>query len=160
MTKALKKGFTLVELIVVIAIIAILSTVSVVGYSAFIDNANQSKADQEMAQVEAVLRGSGMLGTFAEYTVEIDGDESITYRVDLSLVNNVITFTFDADVKAISDEDEQLLEMNVLLGLLLEKLDLEQFKGEVKLVKAGSGYVLERVVETKSATLVVTVLLP
>ena len=55
MTKALKKGFTLVELIVVIAIIAILSTVSVVGYSAFMKNANQSKVDQELAQVENIL---------------------------------------------------------------------------------------------------------
>ena len=56
MTKTLKKGFTLVELIVVIAIIAILSTVAVVGYSAFIKNANQSKVNQELAQAENVLR--------------------------------------------------------------------------------------------------------
>ena len=33
MIKKLKKGFTLVELIVVIAIIAILSTVAVIGYT-------------------------------------------------------------------------------------------------------------------------------
>ena len=37
-----KKGFTLVELLVVIAIIAILATVSIVGYTTFINKANLS----------------------------------------------------------------------------------------------------------------------
>ena len=45
------KGFTLVELLVVIAILAILATVSVVGYTTYIENANQSKAVQELTQV-------------------------------------------------------------------------------------------------------------
>lgn len=46
-----KKGFTLVELLVVIAILAVLATVSVVGYTSFIDRANQSTALQEMTQI-------------------------------------------------------------------------------------------------------------
>lgn len=46
-----KKGFTLVELLVVIAILAILATVSVVGYTAFINNANDSVAVQELTQI-------------------------------------------------------------------------------------------------------------
>ena len=45
------KGFTLVELLVVIAILAILATVSVVGYTTYINNANQSKAVQELTQI-------------------------------------------------------------------------------------------------------------
>ena len=45
------KGFTLVELLVVIAILAILATVSVVGYTTYIQNANQSKAVQELTQI-------------------------------------------------------------------------------------------------------------
>lgn len=40
MNRTNKKGFTLVELLVVIAILAILATVSVVGYTAFIERAN------------------------------------------------------------------------------------------------------------------------
>lgn len=51
MKKHVKKGFTLVELLVVIAIIAILATVSVVGYTAFIEKAKLSKAQTELAQV-------------------------------------------------------------------------------------------------------------
>ncbi|HHX67284.1 MAG TPA: prepilin-type N-terminal cleavage/methylation domain-containing protein, partial [Gallicola sp.] len=66
MTKTLKKGFTLVELIVVIAIIAILATVSVVGYSAFIKNANQSKVNQELAQVENLLMAEAIEGIVIE----------------------------------------------------------------------------------------------
>ena len=46
-----RKGFTLVELLVVIAILAILATVSVVGYTSFINNANDSVAVQEVTQI-------------------------------------------------------------------------------------------------------------
>ena len=44
MKKQIKKGFTLVELLVVIAILAVLATVSVVGYTSFITKANNSNA--------------------------------------------------------------------------------------------------------------------
>ena len=46
MNKKLKKGFTLVELVVVIAVIAILAGVSVGAYFGITESANQSKADQ------------------------------------------------------------------------------------------------------------------
>ena len=46
-----RKGFTLVELLVVIAILAILATVSVVGYTSFINNANNSVALSELTQI-------------------------------------------------------------------------------------------------------------
>ena len=49
--KNTKKGFTLVELLVVIAILAILATVSIVGYTSFINRANDSTAQQELTQI-------------------------------------------------------------------------------------------------------------
>lgn len=49
--KRTRKGFTLVELLVVIAILAILATVSVVGYTSFINRANDSVAQQELTQI-------------------------------------------------------------------------------------------------------------
>ena len=55
MKKNTKKGFTLVELLVVIAILAILATVSVVGYTAFIDRANQSNAQTEADQIKTIV---------------------------------------------------------------------------------------------------------
>lgn len=78
MTKTLKKGFTLVELVVVIAIIAILATVSVVGYSAFIENANQSKVNQELAQVENILMAEAIEGI----VIEIDSELTISMTLD------------------------------------------------------------------------------
>lgn len=52
-----KKGFTLVELLVVIAILAILSSVSVVGYLGFTKKAKESNAITEMKQMDTLLRG-------------------------------------------------------------------------------------------------------
>ena len=55
--KNTKKGFTLVELLVVIAILAILATVSVVGYTSFIERANRSADQQLVAQLNVVVVG-------------------------------------------------------------------------------------------------------
>ncbi len=55
--KSTKKGFTLVELLVVIAILAILATVSVVGYTAFVQRANRSVDEQVVAQLNNFVLG-------------------------------------------------------------------------------------------------------
>lgn len=55
MNRKREKGFTLVELIVVIAIVAILASVAIVGYTQFISNARDSKAQAELDQVYNVL---------------------------------------------------------------------------------------------------------
>ena len=55
-----RKGFTLVELLVVIAILAILATVSVVGYTSFINRANESNAQTEAHQIESYINASLM----------------------------------------------------------------------------------------------------
>ena len=49
------KGFTLVELLVVIAILAILATVSVVGYTSFINRAEDSTIETELHQIETTI---------------------------------------------------------------------------------------------------------
>ena len=60
------EGFTLVELIIVIAILAILAGVAVVGYSAYIEKANQ-QADQTMiAEIENALMLAGYSDAFDE----------------------------------------------------------------------------------------------
>ncbi len=55
MNKKIKKGFTLVELLVVIAILAVLATVSVVGYTSFIEKANMSVDQQLVDQINKLL---------------------------------------------------------------------------------------------------------
>ena len=62
-----KKGFTLVELLVVIAILAILATVAVVGYTSFTDKAHQSNDRSLVAQLNtATLNVEGKYETFHE----------------------------------------------------------------------------------------------
>ena len=50
-----RKGFTLVELLVVIAILAILATVSVVGYTAFINGADEQAVITEAEQIKSTI---------------------------------------------------------------------------------------------------------
>ena len=79
-----KKGFTLVELLVVIAILAILATVSTVGYTAFVGKANQSVVDTEAAQVAKAigldLLDDGKIVIVKDdvtYTITLSGDELV-----------------------------------------------------------------------------------
>ena len=59
--RKLKKGFTLVELIVVIAIVAILAAVSVVSYLAFVNKGNESADIQLVKQLNTSLQGDEAL---------------------------------------------------------------------------------------------------
>ena len=77
--KNTKKGFTLVELLVVIAILAILASVAVVGYTAFLDKANESNRDTEAYQIKTAITSALVIpGEVYEITedvtVEIDED--------------------------------------------------------------------------------------
>lgn len=67
-----KKGFTLVELLVVIAILAILASVSVVGYLGFTQKAKNSNAATELAQVREVLRAELLDGKNDQYAFADD----------------------------------------------------------------------------------------
>lgn len=78
--KSTKKGFTLVELIVVIAIIAILAAVSVAGYMGFITQAHTSAANQEGEQVKTALVARTATGFSCEYvTQNPQVSETVTY---------------------------------------------------------------------------------
>ena len=56
-----KKGFTLVELLVVIAILAILAAVSVVGYLGFTNKAKESNDISLTTQMNTILQGESTL---------------------------------------------------------------------------------------------------
>ena len=101
--KNTKKGFTLVELLVVIAILAILASVAVVGYTAFLDKANDSKAESELHQivtyVDAELMDDG------KWAVKIGED---TYTVERSAAGVI---TVDNDANADTPCDKTLAEV-------------------------------------------------
>lgn len=91
--KKAKKGFTLVELVVVIAVIAILSAVSVGAYFGIITQARNSAAEQDASQVKTSLQLIGA-GTDNKVTV---GDKTYT----ISYSNSGISFdAVPADLSA------------------------------------------------------------
>lgn len=86
MKKNTKKGFTLVELLVVIAILAILASVAVVGYTAFVDKANKSATNTEAHQIDkaiesALLTSDGV--KVADDLWVVAGDNGYTVVVQL-----------------------------------------------------------------------------
>ncbi|MBR2967017.1 MAG: prepilin-type N-terminal cleavage/methylation domain-containing protein [Clostridia bacterium] len=80
--RSTKKGFTLVELLVVIAILAILATVSVVGYTAFIEKAHQSVAMQEMTQIRNALVAEDIINNYFNLEDGISGEGIETVYAD------------------------------------------------------------------------------
>lgn len=74
MKKLNKKGFTIVELVIVIAVIAILAGVLIPTFATVVDKANESKAMQEAKnEYEAYL---------AEYAKDLDGKQNLDVVVD------------------------------------------------------------------------------
>ena len=61
-----RKGFTLVELLVVIAILAILATVSVVGYTSFIGQADKQAAETQAEQIKTTIDSALTLEKFVK----------------------------------------------------------------------------------------------
>jgi len=127
MIKKVKKGFTLIELVVVIAVIAILSAVSVVAYVGITNNAKKSTAQQEADQIAATIRAAAL--TSAEgYTERYDTNYGTSQSVADSPRYKVVwqqeglTFTrlggSDIDVAAIlKDMYEEMEEKELAEGV-------------------------------------------
>lgn len=87
MVRSKKKGFTLVELLVVIAILAILATVSVVGYTAFTKKAKESNALTEMTQARDLIKAELMDGEVYEVVAATGTGDTATDAVTLQLTS-------------------------------------------------------------------------
>ena len=94
------KGFTLVELLVVIAILAILATVSVVGYTTYINNANQSKAVQELTQIRDYAMA---------YDLTHDGTDAKDGQVSLAEAEKAISDTKITSAAPYSEKDDETI---------------------------------------------------
>ena len=106
--KRFKKGFTLVELVVVIAVIAILAAVSVGAYFGVTNSANESKLRTEGKAVLDSVRIVALEGK-GNYTYEIDGlyiknsanpKQKFNFELNsLSGVNYIIEYSEPEQVK-------------------------------------------------------------
>lgn len=95
MKRRTKKGFTLVELLVVIAILAILATVSVVGYSNFTQKAKDSRAQQELTQIHTYLYAADINDDSFAFTA--DGIEFTTAPADETAAATALQTAVGAD---------------------------------------------------------------
>lgn len=114
-----KKGFTLVELLVVIAIIAILATVSTVGYLGFTKQAKISNDLTELTQYKTLITASTLDGK--ENIVDVESKKySIKYTVDstrvLTISEVTTTPTENADTQAENNNDFAKDAIRALVG--------------------------------------------
>lgn len=102
--KKAKRGFTLVELVVVIAVIAILAAVSVGAYFGVTESANKSKLEQESKQFHTAIQ-----------TVALIGNENHTLNADGLRVNDIETFE-DAIEKQMGQDVEVMTDNPAKIG--------------------------------------------
>ena len=93
--KKMRKGFTLIELVVVIAVIAILSAVSVVAYVGITNNAKKSTAEQEAAQLKTMLRAELTRENYEYYE-----SAALVYTFKLDAENDRIVYKAEAGATA------------------------------------------------------------
>ena len=106
MKKMNKKGFTIVELVIVIAVIAILAAVMIPTFSGIVEKANESALEQKIAAAykEAMTEELADDGLYNDSAYEIkkdaDGDPIVVDGVvqkETYIEVNGIKFTWTAD---------------------------------------------------------------
>jgi len=136
----LKKGFTLVELIVVIAIIAILATVSIVGFMRFIENARISNDNELAAQMTNLVQyhitstGEDDLDANDVRTIVLDNSGD---RINFEPQTEGAAFVYVAETQTVvfAKVDDIIggaveLKSSNTTHLLSQKLDLEEGIGD------------------------------
>ena len=72
--KKSKKGFTIVELVIVIAVIGILAAVLIPTFTSVIDNANRSAAQSNIKNASTTLLADQADATLPDDVVIVSGD--------------------------------------------------------------------------------------
>lgn len=130
MIKKVKKGFTLIELVVVIAVIAILSAVSVVAYVGITNSAKKSGAEQKAAQIVNIIRAGALANdkgyveqertthpySEGQYRVKLEGHE-LKFFIVGETDTEVVDTTFAKQKAILNDMLDELEEMGQELQL-------------------------------------------
>ena len=93
-----KKGFTLMEMLIVVAIIVILVAVSIPTFTAQLDNAKTATDDANLRAAKAVALNNSMLDGWGDLLKDATGDVTLYYDVDAG--------EFVAESKKASDADK------------------------------------------------------
>ena len=108
--KKAKRGFTLVELVVVIAVIAILAAVSVGAYFGVTESANKSKLEQESKQFHTAIQTVALRGN-ADYTLDADG-----LRVsDIDAFELALEGSMGQDVEVLNNDPTYIAKQTIVL---------------------------------------------
>ena len=113
MIRKIKKGFTLIELVVVIAVIAILSAVSVVAYVGITNSAKKSAAEQKGSQIVTAIRAAA-LSSSEGYKEQVLPTGVTSPRYTVTISGRLLTFTPANDVE---------LDEVAILNDMLEELE-------------------------------------
>ena len=93
MKKMNKKGFTIVELVIVIAVIAILSAVMIPTFSGMVEKANESAAYQEAANIYKAYRFENYSDVAEGAYVAVNTDDDADYEYYFQVVDGVLDDT-------------------------------------------------------------------
>ena len=107
-----KKGFTLVELLVVIAILAILATVAVVGYTSFIKKAELSNDQAAITQMNTGLQAAAIPEGFKNPSDAIDALYSLGWNLGkLETYSSGFHYAYNPDDNKmyLLDEDDNVI---------------------------------------------------
>lgn len=103
-----RKGFTLVELLVVIAILAILATVSVVGYTSYIEGAEEKAALTEASEVHSAILTALTLNK--EVVLDVNGGKVVCVRSGNEFTLRDYNSTNDADLESVTGISAEVVE--------------------------------------------------
>ena len=108
--KKAKRGFTLVELVVVIAVIAILAAVSVGAYFGVTESANKSKLEQESRQFYTAIQTTALVPS-DNYTLNADG---LTVK-DIDQFEEALEYTMGQDIEVLNSEPIYVAKQTIVL---------------------------------------------
>ena len=133
-----KKGFTIVELVIVIAVIAILAAVLIPTFNSVITKANESAALQEAKATEAVviLHENGNVNDAKYYYVVYDkaATESGAKIEYVFCYDSANPTTFSTNVKASCVDDKGALTADITKGTTVAFTDAEKNDVSKKIV--------------------------
>ena len=144
--KKLRKGFTLIELVVVIAVIAILSAVSVVSYVAITNKAKQSNDQQKIDQVNlsvAAAEISKKPATMHEALESVEQDGFLVENFKAEAKNYEFGYSLSENRFLILDGDKVVYPKE--MAKLTKSPDIWKFSSGDSYTDGYSHYLLESV---------------